>query len=392
MDRKERELQAAKLLERAAYALVGAVFIIFAIILTVSLCSRNGASRASVDVSDNPPNSFVEQTPKSKPIVSKDSKPSPDDEYDDYYSFDEEPDPDEYDDFAETYEEYEEDYSEYEVDDFYDENDVSDDDVDEDFGEYPDEYVDEEEDGVSPTVIVPKDFKTLAEALDFVGGKGSILLLKSSKPYSLGQSRFLEDRSGCVVQSSITIQGETDDPSDVTIVINQDQSLFVENLEDTPVILKNLTVRSEVRRKSSGEFYPSVLVAKGDVEIRNCVFLGERSTNLIGVSTFGASSSAKLVDSTFSAYGGCGVMVGESSEATVIRCQFDKRSRCGLYVNNDGKVNVSACVFRQNNLAVYGGFGISGFFNDCEFIKNRENWKFEDNWQDLKVSRLRNKE
>ena len=390
MDRKERELQAAKILERAAYALVGALFVIFAIILTVSVCSRNGASRATVDVADDPPRPPIVQEPKSTDVP-KDSDHSLDDAYDDFYSFDENPDDEE--DFEETYEEYEEDYDQYDVDDFYDEDDVAAGDSDEEPDDnYWEEYVGENESDASSTIIVPKDFKTLAEALDFVGERGTILLLKSQKPYELGQSRFLQDRSGCLVQNSITIRGETDDPADVVVVIAQDQSLIIENSEEKPVVLENLTVRSEIKRKSNGEYYPSVLVVKGDAEIRNCVFLGERSANLIGVSTFGPSSSAKLVDSTFSAYGGCGAMVGESSVVSVIRCQFDKRNRCGLYINENGKVNVSACVFRQNNLAVYGSFGASGFFNDCAFIKNRDNWKFEDDLQRLKVSRLRNKE
>ena len=53
------------------------------------------------------------------------------------------------------------------------------------------------------SIVVPDDFETLAEALEFVAPSGVILLKKRDKPYELGQSRRLTDadRRGALASS-----------------------------------------------------------------------------------------------------------------------------------------------------------------------------------------------
>ena len=390
MDRKEQKRQRALVLERTAYALIGAITTFFAIILSVSMCSRSpepyypppAADESSVSL-DKPEE--LQKVPDSNSGDSVDKNET-------------DADADKFEvDYDETYEEYEDDYAEYEVDYFADENEEDVEVEEEYFSEYDlldDEY-EEYEDDANPSkrIVVPDDFKTLAEALDFVGSKGTVLLRKNAKPYELGQSCFLDSQYGALIHGSIVIRGETDNPEDVTILVPAERRIFVNNTERDSAALSNLTIRSEGGKISGTGYYPSILALEGDVEIRNCIFQAERyNESLVGVSVLGKSASAKLADCVFSEYGGYGVFVGEQSTVTIIRCRFDKSNRYGLYIDIDGKVDASGCVFRRNRLAVYGALGASGSFIDCEFVRNRQNWSFEDDLNSLNVSRLRNRE
>ena len=97
------------------------------------------------------------------------------------------------------------------------------------------------------SIVVPDDFETLAEALEFVAPSGVILLRKRDKPYELGQSRRLTDagRRGALAAVPVTVRGETRRASDATVVLSGGARLWIDNPEsNVPVVFEDVAFRA----------------------------------------------------------------------------------------------------------------------------------------------------
>ena len=245
------------------------------------------------------------------------------------------------------------------------------------------------------SIVVPDDFETLAEALEFVAPSGVILLKKRDKPYELGQSRRLTDadRRGALATVPVTVRGETRRASDATVVLSGSARLWIDNPDSTgPVVFEDLTFRAEPGRESGLQFSACATVAAGSAEFYNCAFYGDRKTNIGAVAVESPFGSVKCVDCLFSEFGGAALYLSSDSGGSAVRCEFAKHNAYGIYVEPNGKLSVSRSTFTQNGQAIYAATGAAGVVHDCVFKGNHMNIVLEDGWEKSLFSCVGNKE
>ena len=245
------------------------------------------------------------------------------------------------------------------------------------------------------SIVVPDDFETLAEALEFVAPSGVILLKKRDKPYELGQSRRLTDadRRGALATVPVTVRGETRRASDATVVLSGSARLWIDNPDSNgPVVFEDLTFRAEPGRESGLQFSACATVAAGSAEFYNCAFYGDRKTNIGAVAVESPFGSVKCVDCLFSEFGGAALYLSSDSGGSAVRCEFAKHNAYGIYVEPNGKLSVSRSTFTQNGQAIYAATGAAGVVHDCVFKGNHMNIVLEDGWEKSLFSCVGNKE
>ena len=245
------------------------------------------------------------------------------------------------------------------------------------------------------SIVVPDDFETLAEALEFVAPSGVILLKKRDKPYELGQSRRLTDadRRGALATVPVTVRGETRRASDATVVLSGSARLWIDNPDSNgPVVFEDLTFRAEPGRASGLQFSACATVAAGSAEFYNCAFYGDRKTNIGAVAVESPFGSVKCVDCLFSEFGGAALYLSSDSGGSAVRCEFAKHNAYGIYVEPNGKLSVSRSTFTQNGQAIYAATGAAGVVHDCVFKGNHMNIVLEDGWEKSLFSCVGNKE
>ena len=245
------------------------------------------------------------------------------------------------------------------------------------------------------SIVVPDDFETLAEALEFVAPSGVILLRKRDKPYELGQSRRLTDagRRGALAAVPVTVRGETRRASDATVVLSGGARLWIDNPEsNVPVVFEDVAFRVEPGRAFGLQFSACATVAAGAAEFYNCAFYGDRKTNIGAVAVESPFGSVKCVDCLFSEFGGAALYLSSDSGGSAVRCEFAKHNAYGIYVEPNGKLSVSRSTFTQNGQAIYAATGAAGVVHDCVFKGNHMNIVLEDGWEKSLFSCVGNKE
>ena len=245
------------------------------------------------------------------------------------------------------------------------------------------------------SIVVPDDFETLAEALEFVAPSGVILLRKRDKPYELGQSRRLTDadRRGALAAVPVTVRGETRRASDATVVLSGGARLWIDNPEsNVPVVFEDVAFRAEPGRAFGLQFSACATVAAGAAEFYNCAFYGDRKTNIGAVAVESPFGSVKCVDCLFSEFGGAALYLSSDSGGSAVRCEFAKHNAYGIYVEPNGKLSVSRSTFTQNGQAIYAATGAAGAVHDCVFKGNHMNIVLEDGWEKSLFSCVGNKE
>lgn len=245
------------------------------------------------------------------------------------------------------------------------------------------------------SIVVPDDFETLAEALEFVAPSGVILLRKRDKPYELGQSRRLTDagRRGALAAVPVTVRGETRRASDATVVLSGGARLWIDNPEsNVPVVFEDVAFRAEPGRAFGLQFSACATVAAGAAEFYNCAFYGDRKTNIGAVAVESPFGSVKCVDCLFSEFGGPALYLSSDSGGSAVRCEFAKHNAYGIYVEPNGKLSVSRSTFTQNGQAIYAATGAAGAVHDCVFKGNHMNIVLEDGWEKNLFSCVGNKE
>lgn len=245
------------------------------------------------------------------------------------------------------------------------------------------------------SIVVPDDFETLAEALEFVAPSGVILLRKRDKPYELGQSRRLTDagRRGALAAVPVTVRGETRRASDATVVLSGGARLWIDNPEsNVPVVFEDVAFRAEPGRAFGLQFSACATVAAGAAEFYNCAFYGDRKTNIGAVAVESPFGSVKCVDCLFSEFGGAALYLSSDSGGSAVRCEFAKHNAYGIYVEPNGKLSVSRSTFTQNGQAIYAATGAAGVVHDCVFKGNHMNIVLEDGWEKSLFSCVGNKE
>lgn len=245
------------------------------------------------------------------------------------------------------------------------------------------------------SIVVPDDFETLAEALEFVAPSGVILLRKRDKPYELGQSRRLTDagRRGALAAVPVTVRGETRRASDATVVLSGGARLWIDNPEsNVPVVFEDVAFRAEPGRAFGLQFSACATVAAGAAEFYNCAFYGDRKTNIGAVAVESPFGSVKCVDCLFSEFGGAALYLSSDSGGSAVRCEFAKHNAYGIYVEPNGKLSVSRSTFTQNGQAIYAATGAAGAVYDCVFKGNHMNIVLEDGWEKNLFSCVGNKE
>ena len=245
------------------------------------------------------------------------------------------------------------------------------------------------------SIVVPDDFETLAEALEFVAPSGVILLKKRDKPYELGQSRRLidADRRGALATVPVTVRGETRRVSDATVVLSGSARLWIDNPDSNgPVVFEDLTFRAEPGRASGLQFSACATVAAGSAEFYNCAFYGDRKTNIGAVAVESPFGSVKCVDCLFSEFGGAALYLSSDSGGSAVRCELATHNASGSYVEPHGKLSVSRSTFTQNGQAIYAATGAAGVVHDCVFKGNHMNIVLEDGWEKSLFSCVGNKE
>ena len=224
-----------------------------------------------------------------------------------------------------------------------------------------------------PTLTVPGDADTLAEAIEKAEPGDVIQLKKSSSTYSLGV-KLGSDRNGVVIDKALAIVGETDEASDVTIEVGVRESIFVESKS---AMFKGITFQcGPLGLEKTCE--PIVSVSgDGSATFKYCSFLGDKVERSVGVQVEGAKAKANFWKCNFQQFGDAGLVAKEKGTATLRYCEFLSQNHYGFSARTDSTVLLERCHFADNEIAFQAETG-----GGCEIVESR----FEQNGRRAEIS------
>ena len=232
-----------------------------------------------------------------------------------------------------------------------------------------------------PSTVTINSPKQLEQALAKLEGKSrTIVLTPNSAPYELKSSRSIE--------GSITIKGESDDPSDATILVVPESTTRSGALEVSggKLTLEGVTIK---RNAPCSEEYALIAVdSKGEASIRNCVFDASGAEGGRGISVNGIGSSTTLESTTVKGFND-GVYAFNSSTLNVSNgCVFEENDR-GATVANGAELTVSEATFTRNKIGVEVKTDGSGSLSKSSFKENDVPCKV-DSYSEKKFKRTNN--
>ena len=224
-----------------------------------------------------------------------------------------------------------------------------------------------------PTLTVPGDADTLAEAIEKAEPGDVIQLKKSSSTYSLGV-KLGSDRNGVVIDKALAIVGETGEASDVTIEVGVRESIFVESKS---AMFKGITFQcGPLGLEKTCE--PIISVSgDGSATFKYCSFLGDKVERSIGVQVEGAKAKANFWKCNFQQFGDAGLVVKEKGTATLRYCEFLSQNHYGFSARTNSMVSLERCHFADNEIAFQAETG-----GGCEIVESR----FEQNERRADIS------
>lgn len=233
-----------------------------------------------------------------------------------------------------------------------------------------------------PTTITVSSSKQLEQTLAKLDDKPHTIILKQSpEPYEL--------RDTSTIASSITIKGESDNPSDTTILVVPDSTKRLGALEVSggKLTLEGVTIK---RNASCSEEYALVSVdSKGEANITNCVFDASSGWGGRGVSAVGIGSSAILENVSFIGFAD-GVYAFSSSRMRASnKCVFEANER-GATVGDGAELIVSDSSFTRNKTGVQVKTDGTGSLTNSSF-ENNDVPCVVDSYSERKFKRSNNK-
>ena len=192
-----------------------------------------------------------------------------------------------------------------------------------------------------PTLTVPGDADTLAEAIEKAEPGDVIQLKKSSSTYSLGV-KLGSDRNGVVIDKALAIVGETGEASEVTIEVGVDESIFVET---KGAMFKGITFQCGALGLAK-TCEPIVSVGKsGYATFKYCSFVGNGVERSIGVETSGKGAKSAFWKCDFKHFGDSGLLAKDEAVATLRYCEFLDDNHYAFTSEGGASVTLARCHF-----------------------------------------------
>ncbi len=216
--------------------------------------------------------------------------------------------------------------------------------------------------GNIPKFVTIDSPEELDQALTQLGDKTRTIILKpSSIPYNLNNSTS--------IVGSVTIKGESGNPSDAIILVVPESTTQLGALEVSggKLTLEGVTVK---RDASCSEEYALVAVnTKGEACLNNCVLDATGAEGGRGVSVVGIGSSVKLEGVSFKGFAD-GVYAYSSSRMSVSnKCVFEENER-GATVGDGAELIVSDSSFTRNKTGVQVKTDGTGSLTNSSFEDN----------------------
>ncbi len=217
------------------------------------------------------------------------------------------------------------------------------------------------EDNDSKQILVPKDCKTIKDAVKKAKQDTTILLQKGS----------YYEKEDIAIPFCITIKGETDNPEDV-VVYSSCKSLFTINNNTS---ISNITIVTQTEKGKGTS------IVSGSPFLENCIFRQTEDTvnKTTGIFVTGSKSNPKIINCIFKNFKTAAIVFTSNAKGSVSQCKFTELNNIGIAVNAESCPDVGDCLFSNNENAVYITNKGQGIFIDNKFEKNKNNWKIDIN-------------
>ncbi len=214
------------------------------------------------------------------------------------------------------------------------------------------------------TITIPDDAETLAEACKLARKNDHILLKKSSQPYSLGT-----DSTWLRLTQKLMIAGETGDPSDVVIRLENGQSL---SIQADDVSFEGITF---LREESSHDVCASTEYS--NVQFRRCDFkCAPGAEDAIGVSAMGIAATCVLEDCRFINFGIYALDVDDDANVE-LKDGFFEKNQIAVQLRRKGSCDVQKTLFLSNTTALRVENECEAIVKNCRFKGDKRVWDRE---------------